>query len=84
MIPWRGRLRFRTHNPSKVVKYGILVCMVCEATSGYISNIEMYTAEGKKLEETIFSALEPYLDLWGYHVYQDTITIVLKLQKSYS
>jgi hypothetical protein len=29
----------------------------------------LYTAEGKTLEETIFSILEPYLDLW-YHVYQ--------------
>jgi hypothetical protein len=30
----------------------------------------MYTAEGKKLEETILSLLESYLDLW-HHVYQD-------------
>jgi hypothetical protein len=32
--------------------------------------MEIYTAEGKELEETIFSVLEPNLDLW-YHVYQD-------------
>jgi hypothetical protein len=32
--------------------------------------MEIYTAEGKKLEELIFSVLEPYLDLWHY-VYQD-------------
>jgi hypothetical protein len=56
--------------------------MVCEATTGYIGNMEIYTA-AKKLEETIFSVLEPYLDLW-HHVYKDAITIVLKLQKSYS
>jgi hypothetical protein len=30
--------------------------------------MEMCTAEGKKLEETIFSVLQPYLDLW-HHVY---------------
>jgi hypothetical protein len=37
--------------------------MVCEGTAGYTGNMEIYTAEGKKLEETIFSVLEPYLNL---------------------
>jgi hypothetical protein len=69
MITWRGRLRFRTYNPGKLVKYGILVRMVCEATTGYIGNMEMYTTESKKLEGTTFSVLESYLDLW-HHVYQ--------------
>jgi hypothetical protein len=32
--------------------------------------MEIYPAEGRKLEETIFSVVEPYLNLW-YHVYQD-------------
>jgi hypothetical protein len=32
--------------------------------------MEICIAGGKKLEETIFSVLEPYLDLW-HHVYQD-------------
>jgi hypothetical protein len=49
MIPWRGRLGFRTYNPGKLAKYGILVRMVCEATTGYIGNMEIHTAEGKKL-----------------------------------
>jgi hypothetical protein len=31
--------------------------------------MEIGTAEGKKLDETIFSVLEPYLDLW-HHVYR--------------
>lgn len=44
--------------------------MVSEATTGYICNMEIYAAEGKKLEDTIFSVLEPNLDLW-HHVYQD-------------
>jgi hypothetical protein len=70
MIPWRERLSFRTYNPGKLVKYEILAHMACEATTGYIGNIEKYTAEDRKLEESIFSFLEPYLDLWHY-VYQD-------------
>jgi hypothetical protein len=68
--PWSGRLRFRMYNPRKVVKFVILVHMVREATTGYFGNMELYTAEGKKLEETIFSVLETYIDLWQ-HVYQD-------------
>ena len=44
--------------------------MVTESTSGYILNVEVYAGEGKKLQETIFTLLEPYLDQ-NYHVYQD-------------
>jgi len=29
--------------------------MVCEAVSGYICNMEIYLAEGKKLEDTVLS-----------------------------
>ena len=32
-------------------------------------NLEIYAGEGKKLQETIFTLLEPYLDQ-NYHVYQ--------------
>jgi len=70
MIPWRGRPRIRTYNPGKLIKYGLLVRMVTESTSGYILNLEIYAGEGKKLQETIFTLLEPYLDQ-NYHVYQD-------------
>ena len=44
--------------------------MVCESETGYICNIEIYTAEGKKLEETILTLLDPYLHRW-HHVFQD-------------
>jgi len=47
MIPWRGRLRIRTYNPWKLIKYGLLVHMVTESTSGYILNLEIYAGEGK-------------------------------------
>lgn len=70
MIPWRGRISFRTYNPAKITKYGILVRILCESESGYICNFEVYTGEGKKLQETILSVLKPYLGYW-HHVYQD-------------
>jgi len=57
MIPWRGCLKFRIYNPGKI-KYGVLVRMIFEAVSGYICNMEIYSAEGKKLEDTVLSLLD--------------------------
>jgi hypothetical protein len=54
----------------KFTKQGLLLHVVTESTSGYIGNLKIYAAEGMRLEETIFSVLEPYLDQ-NYHVYQD-------------
>jgi hypothetical protein len=53
------------------MKYGLLVRVVTESTSGYIANLEVYSAEGRKLRETIFLILQPYLDQ-NYHVHQDS------------
>ncbi|KAG8223668.1 hypothetical protein J437_LFUL001776 [Ladona fulva] len=81
VIPWRGRLRFRTYNPGKLVKYRLLVRMLCESETGYICNIEIYTAEGKKLEETILTLLDPYLHRW-HHVFQDNYYNSVKIAEN--
>ena len=44
--------------------------MVCEAVSSYICNMEIYSAEGKKLEDTVLSLLGGNLGL-NHHIYQD-------------
>ena len=44
--------------------------MVCEAVSGYICNMEIYSAEEKKLENTVLSLLDRNLGL-NHHVYKD-------------
>ena len=44
--------------------------MVSKSETGYIRNLEIYTGEGKKLQETILSVLQPYLGSW-HHIYQD-------------
>jgi hypothetical protein len=75
VISWRGRLRIRRYNPGKLTKYGLLVRVVTESTSGYIGNIEISSAEGKKLQETIVSVLEPYLD----QNYLSTKTIIITM-----
>jgi hypothetical protein len=70
MILWRGQLRFETYNPGKLTKHGILLQMLCEAKAGYISNMEIYTAQGKKLNDTVMSVLENDVGV-HHHVYQD-------------
>jgi hypothetical protein len=43
----------QTYNPRKLTRYGLLVRVVTESTSGYIGSLEIYSDEGKKLQETI-------------------------------
>ncbi|CAK9820225.1 PiggyBac transposable element-derived protein 4 [Anthophora quadrimaculata] len=86
VIPWRGRLFFRTYNPAKIVKYGILVRMLCEAASGYICNFKIYTGSGATLENTVLSILDPYVG-FHHHTYMDNYynsvhTAELLLQKN--
>ena len=70
MIPWWGCLKFRTYSPEKITKYGVLVRLVCEAVSSYIFNVGIYSAEGKKLEDTMLSLLDRNLGQ-NHHVCQD-------------
>ena len=73
MIPWSVCLKFRTYNPRKITKYGVcgvLVRMVCEVVSGYICNMEIYSSERNKLEDTVLSLLDWNLGQ-NHHIYQD-------------
>jgi hypothetical protein len=58
------------YNPGKIIKYGVLVRMVCEALSGYVCNMDMYAAEQKKLEDTVLSLLDTSLGQ-NHHIYLD-------------
>lgn len=81
IIPWRGKLKFRTYKQAKIIKYGLLVRVICETITGYIGNIEIYGGKGRRLKETISSLLEPYLDQW-YHVYQDNYYNSIKIAEN--
>jgi len=81
MIPWRGRLKFRTYNSGKTTKYGVLMRMVCESLSGYICNMEVYSAEGKKLEDAVLSLLDRNLG-HNHHIYQDTFYNSVRLAQT--
>jgi len=81
MIPWQGHLKFRTYNPGKITKYGLLLRMVCETVSGYICNMEIYSAERKKLEDTVLSLLDRNLGQ-NQHIYQDNFYNSVRLAQT--
>jgi len=69
-LGWRGRLRFPVYNPGKITKNGILVRIVCESSTGYICNLQIYDGKCGPLTETAGFLLEPY-EGTGYNLYQD-------------
>ena len=80
-VTFSFRLKFRTHNSRKITKYGVLVRMVCETVSGYICNMEIYSAEGKKLEDTVLSLLNKNLGQ-NHHIYQDNFYNSVRLAET--
>jgi len=55
--------------------------MVCEAVSGYICNMEIHWAEGKKLEGTVLSLLDRKL-CQNHHIYQDNFYNSVRLART--
>jgi hypothetical protein len=55
--------------------------MVCEAVSGYICNMEIYAAEGKKLQDTVLSLSDRNLG-HNHHLYQDNFYNSVKLAET--
>lgn len=70
MIPWRGRLNFKVYNPSKITKYGILIRMMCDSITGYISSFKIYSGVGQPLAKTVMELLTPSYGKW-HHLYMD-------------
>jgi len=58
------------YNPGKITKYGVLVRMVCESSTGCICNLQICDGKCGPLTETVRFLLEPY-EGKGYHLYQD-------------
>jgi len=82
MIPWWDCLKIRTYNPRKITKYDVLVRMGCEAVLGYFCNKKINSAEGKKLEETVFSLLDRNLGQ-NHHMYQDMFYYSVRLAQTF-
>jgi len=55
--------------------------MVCEAVSGCICNMEIYSAEGKKLDDTLLSLLDKNLGQ-NHHIYQNNFYNSVRLAQT--
>ena len=45
MVPFKGRLSFRQYMPAKPTKWGIKLWSLCESTTGYMYNFQVYTGK---------------------------------------
>ena len=54
--------------------------MVCEAVSGYICNVKIYSAERKKLKDTVLSLLDR--NLGQNQIYQDNVYNIVRLAQT--
>jgi len=57
------------------------VRIVCETVSGYICKMEIYSAEGKELEDTVLSLLDRILGQ-NHHIYQDNFYNSVRLAQT--
>ncbi|XP_050705870.1 piggyBac transposable element-derived protein 4-like [Eriocheir sinensis] len=69
-LGWKGRLHFRVYNPMKPTKYANKVYLVAEAKSGYICNLQVYTGEKRKLEDTVGDLIQLLIS-HSYRLYMD-------------
>ena len=65
--------------PSKITKYSILVQMVCESSTGYICNLQVYEGKCGPLTETVGFLLEPYEG--RVTTYTKTITTIVSTKQ---
>ena len=55
--------------------------MVCEAVSGYICNKQIYSAEGKKLEDTVLTLLDRNVGQ-NHHIHQNNFCNSVRLAQT--
>jgi hypothetical protein len=55
--------------------------MVCEALSGYVFNMDIHAAKGKKLEDTVLSLLDRNLGQKN-HIYLDSFYDSVKVAET--
>ncbi|XP_068618055.1 piggyBac transposable element-derived protein 4-like [Battus philenor] len=70
MIPWRGRLNFKVYNHKYNQKYGILIPMLCDSVTGYISSFKIYSGVGQPIPKTVMELLASSYGKW-HHLYMD-------------
>lgn len=59
LLRFHGNIRFKTFNPRKPGRYGILFRTMCDSTSKYLVSFQMYTGKQSqtKTNEQLFEVL---------------------------
>ena len=70
VLPYKGRLSFKTYNPQKPDKYGIKLYILCESASGYVFDFSIYRGVSLTLRDTVFGLIGRLVNK-GYHVFMD-------------
>ncbi|XP_070576771.1 piggyBac transposable element-derived protein 4-like [Ptychodera flava] len=77
MVPFRGNIHFKVHNPDKQDKYGFKAYEVCDSSNGYCCKFELYTVRsdettsGKgKTYDLVMGLMDGYLRK-GHVLYVD-------------
>ena len=84
MIGTRCRISFIQYMPKKPKKFGIKLWVLCEAMTGYVLKLEVYTGKSDEVvvntlaHRVVFGLLENYLDR-NHHLYIDNFYTSLKL-----
>jgi hypothetical protein len=53
ICPFRGSISFRVYIKGKPHKYGIIICELCEAKSGYVYNMDMQRESKRQTGKTV-------------------------------
>lgn len=74
---WKGNVSYRVYNPMKPVKFGVKIYELCESSSGYAIDWQIYTGKTDAAQEhghtyrVVFDLLGERLQNLGYRVYVD-------------
>ena len=86
LCPWRGRVGFRVYIKNKPVKWGMKLYELCESSSGYVYNVEIYCrfpGLSNSPSEVVKRLLEPLANE-GRTLYLTTTTCVHLWPKIFS
>lgn len=79
LILWKGRLAFKQYIPSKRHRFGVKLFEICDAETGYILDLIIYTGASTNIqrneefgisENIVLTLMEPYLNK-GHTLYVD-------------
>lgn len=75
-ILWKGRLVFKQYIPSKRHRFGVKIFEICDAETGYILDLIIYTGaytniqQNEEFENIVLTLMEPYMNK-GHTLYVD-------------